>query len=447
MAEAFPEHQIAPDNPKRVIRVLLLGTQWQFDTYGLSTINKSLVNNLRLVDPEGKTIKITCAVLEEEGKIKEEDLNDAVKDGVKLKGAKRPRGSKRGKKPKLQWLDKNTGTYYRHLVQHQSCDFIIGHAPFLANGCLNVKDLHKDKNQSPTTILMFHALPKDENGDVDDETLMDWLKETDVAFSIGKAVEDDLLPYIAGLEPDQKPIHQMYLPAYPLELFGIKQNKLESKIRGTQNVCMMSGEIKDLGISGLDFPLAVTAAAAASDYIQFNDGVKIKLSLLAANEDDKAKWKESFVEVLHKRNLNDEGLSFQAEGPLTLDKMKAYMRKSNLLLLPLKSDSSLFGNEALAAIAAGVPVLISKDSGLASLLDTMIEDESIVGKHKLKVNAELWKERIIQKLVRPDESQIAAKRLREKFLLDTSIAQTHLDFIKVIAGTYLCFANYNRKTF
>ena len=78
-------------------------------------------------------------------------------------------------------------------------------------------------------MLMFHALPKHENGDVDDETLMDWLKETDIAFSIGKAVEDDLLPYIAGLEPDQKPIHKMYLPSYPLELFGIKQNKAESK--------------------------------------------------------------------------------------------------------------------------------------------------------------------------------------------------------------------------
>ena len=386
------------------------------------------------MDPEGKCIKITCAVVEEEGLIKDEDLKDAMKDGVQLKGAKRPRGSKRGKKPKLQWLDKNTATYYLHLVQDQSYDFIVGHAPFLANGCLNVKDLYKNKNHSPTTILMFHALPKDENGDVDDETLMDWLKEADVALTLGKAVEDDLLPYIESLNSDQKPIHKMYLPSYPLELFGIKQNKAESKIRGTQNVCMMSGEIKDLGISGLDFPLAVTAAAAASDYIQFNDGVKLKLSLLAANEDAKAKWKDNFVEVLHRRNLNDEGLSFQAEGPLTLDKMKVYMRKSNLFILPLKSDSPLFGSEALAAIAAGVPVLVSKDSGLASLLDNMIEDESIVGKNKLKVNADLWKERIIQKLVKPDESQIAAKRLREQLLLDTSIAQTHLDFINTIAG-------------
>ena len=95
MAEAFPEdlnEDESLDDSRNVISVLLLGTRWQFDTYGMSTINKSLVNNMRVVDPDSKTIKITCAVLEEEGKIKEADLTDQKKYGVDLKGAKRPRG-------------------------------------------------------------------------------------------------------------------------------------------------------------------------------------------------------------------------------------------------------------------------------------------------------------------------------------------------------------------
>ena len=231
----------------------------------------------------------------------------------------------------------------------------------------------------------------------------------------------------------------MYFPSYPLELFNLKQDVADAKIQGTQNVSMMSGEIKDLDISGLDFPLAVTATAAASEYIHFNDRVKTKLSLLMADEEEKPNWKGTFEEVLQRRNLNDTGLSFQAEAPLTLDKMKVHLRKSNLFLLPLKPDSPLFGTEALAAIAAGVPVLVSRDSGLASLLDTMLEDESIVGKNKMKVNAQSWKEHIIQKLVRPGESQKSANRLREQLLLNTSIAQTHLDFINVISGTIKYF--------
>ena len=438
MAEAFGEGadlSQPPDDSPRVVSILLLGTRWQFDTYGLSTINKSLINNLRAVDPEGKVIRITCALLEEDEKIKEKDLRDATTHAVELKGAKRPRGSKKGRRPKLEWLDEDAVKYYRHLLDN-SYDFIIGHAPYMANGCLDLKELYQVKNESPKVILMFHGLPKDENGDVDDDVLLDWLSEADIVFSIGKTVEDELLTYITALDPENRPIQKMYLPIYPLDLFALKTEYVQGKVRGTQNVSMMSGEMKMLDVNGFDFPLAVTAAAGASDYIRFNDGVKIKLSLLMANEDDKDKWKNSFEDILQKRNMNDTGLSFQAEVPSTLDKMKIHMRKSNLFLLPLKQDSPLFGTEALAAIAAGVPILVSRDSGLASLLDTMMEDETIVGKNKPKANAKSWKERIIQKLVKPEESQQTARRLREQFLLDTSIARTHLDFINTIAGRY-----------
>ena len=88
------------------IEILLLTNKWQFDTYGLSTINKSLVNNLRVVDPEGKKIKITCAVVEEEGNITDDERKDAEKYKVKLVGAKQPRGRK--KRPTVEWLDEST---------------------------------------------------------------------------------------------------------------------------------------------------------------------------------------------------------------------------------------------------------------------------------------------------------------------------------------------------
>ena len=394
MAEAFPDEHEFPDDC-RMISVLLFATKWQFDTYGLSTVNKSLVNNLRLVDPDFKTIKITCAVVEEEGKIKETDLIDARKYGVELRGAKRPKGSKRGKRPKLQWLDKSPGTNYHHLVQEESYDFIIGHAPFLGNGCFNLKGYNRNKKKSPKVILIFHALPKDENGGIDDEILLDWLTEADIVFSLGKTIDDELLPYIASLDHEKRPVHHMYLPSYPLELFAVKQDYSQGKVRGTQNVCMMSEEIKNLDINGLDFPLAVTATAGASEHIRDFDGVRINLSLLAANEEDKSEWQDSFEEVISRRNLKDTGLSFQTDGSLTLDKIKVHMRKSNLSLLPLKQNCPPFGTEALTVIAAGVPVLVSEYSGLASLLRTMVEDEPVVYKNKMEVNTETWKDRII----------------------------------------------------
>ena len=199
-------------------------------------------------------------------------------------------------------------------------------------------------------------------------------------------------------------------------------------------MCLMSGDIKHLDISGLDFPLAVTAAAGASKHIRDFNGVRINLSLLTAEEEEKVEWKETCKEVLQRKDLNETGLSFKVEAPMTIDKMKIHMKKSNLFLLPLKQNSPLFGTEALAAIAAGVPVLVSRYSGLAALLREMQQDEPVVHKNESEVHTKIWKERIIQKLIKPDAARERANALREQLLLDTSIAQTHLDFINTITG-------------
>ena len=100
----------------------------------------------------------------------------------------------------------------------------------------------------------------------------------------------------------------------------------------------------------------------------------------------------------------------------------------------MKPDSPLFGTEALAAIAAGVPVLVSRYSGIAQLLQRMGKDEHVVYGIKSEPIIDIWKDRILERLLRPEESQRSANRLREQLLLDTSIAETHLDFINIIAS-------------
>ena len=136
---------------------------------------------------------------------------------LNLKERNGPEARKKEKKPKLQWLDESIMKYYRHVVHDRKYDFIIGHAPYLANGCLNLKDFYKEKDESAKIIIVFHGLPKIENRGIDDETLLDWLNEADIIFSVGKAVENELLPYITALDPEKKPVHKIYIPSYPLE--------------------------------------------------------------------------------------------------------------------------------------------------------------------------------------------------------------------------------------
>ena len=182
------------------ISVLMLVTEWQFDTYGLSTVNKSLVNNLRVVDPEGKKIKITCAVVEEEKNIKDDERDSAEAFKVKLRGVKQSRGVTR--KPNIEWLDMNTATHYLHLVRENQYDVIIGHVPYLANGALNLRDLYPQTDHKPTVILMIHDLPRTTEGDIDEKSLLEWLSEADFVFSIGKEVEAEIFLSMASLPPN-----------------------------------------------------------------------------------------------------------------------------------------------------------------------------------------------------------------------------------------------------
>ena len=174
------------------------------------------------------------------------------------------------------------------------------------------------------------------------------------------------------------------------------------EVVGTQNISMMSGEIKDLDITGLDFSLAVNATIGAAGHIRDFDGVRTTLTMLAAHEDDRGQWKSARNEIIESNSVQNASLSFHVEIPTDINKMKLYLKRSSLFLLPLKSDSPLFGTEALAAIAAGVPVLVSRYSGVARLLQKMTEDEPVVYGIKSQSATELWKDKILERLLRPE---------------------------------------------
>ena len=415
MAEAYVgnEEEILLDHCRKPISVLILATRWSFDTYGLSTVNKSLVNNLRLIDPEGKSIKITCTVLEEEDKIVDNLKRDAEENGVQLKGAKKPRGQKK-KTPNIKWLDKNTGAYYRHLVANVEYDFIIGHVPYLGNGCFNFADMCKEKEgKCPKIVLMVHALPRNGNGEIDEDLLLEWLSEADEVFSVGHSMEKELMSYIKSLDDDKRPNHKMYIPGYPLELFTVRPEVTGNKVQGTQNVMMLTSELKNLDVLGLDFSLAAASTAEASKHIRDYDDVRTNLMMLSSQREDTELWKESFREILEKAQLEHTGLGFQCFHPENIEKLKGHFRRSNLFILPLRPESPLFGTEALSAVAAGVPILVSKHSGIASLLVKMAEDEPVVITTRSESEIRTWKGWIIQKIVNPEVSQSQASRLRE----------------------------------
>ena len=335
------------------ISLLLLSPKWQFDTYGVSSVIRSLANDLWLTDPEGKRIQMTCAVLQEDGKINQKDVEDAKKHNVTLRGVQFPRGT--NELPTAEDLDVRTVLYYKHLVRKHNYDFIIGHIPYLANAALNLRDFCRDLETHPKVILLAHSLPKRPTGDINDDLLLEWLGAETNVVSIGKGMKNDIESYIGSLQEADRPAHTMYFPGCPAELLTIMQEERTSSVTGPQNIAVMTTEKKNLDISGLDYPLAVSSSTITSDNVHTFCGIqaKVQFLVLASNATERDAWKTSFNEIKEKQTTKDKRMTFQFHSIENLEKLKSIMRRTTVMLLPLKADSPLFGVEALMAAYSG----------------------------------------------------------------------------------------------
>ena len=409
--------RVAPDDSKKQVSVLMLTPQWQFDDYGMATITRSLVQNLRMIDPDGTFIKITCAVLEDDENISRDRKEDASNHKVQLVGYSRPRGDKG--EPQLHWLDKTVANYYSGVAYsgNVSYDFIIGHAPYLINGCLNLKDIFVKRGLDCTAILVVHKLPSKQIGEINNEELKE-LADSDVLLSTETSIQEELLRRIVPSDQEKTPELKMYFPVFPVELFQVQREKRTER-GGPRKILMITKERKNLKVDGLDIQLAFNSITEANP--RNNTGMALTL---LAEKNEKEEWES-------------EG-TLQCEVGPEMEDIKYHLKKADLFLLPLKASSPLFGSEALSAIAAGVPVLVSRHSPMGSLLLGMNANSSVVS----ETDVAAWGHRISQKIENLDTTQDETNTLKDHLLLDTSIPSTHMDFINLITG--MCSKNTSR---
>ena len=425
-------------SPTKQISVLILIPWWHFDTYGISCISKSLISNLRTVDPGAAHIKIYCAVLEEARKIPQDQLNDAEKHKVVLLGAIQPRGKRR--KADIKWLDEDINKYYQHVIMDTKFDFIIGHVPYVADGILNLKDHYEKHGHKPTVILVVHAMPKTEKGEEDEDRLEEWLQEADLILSVGGNVWMRVNTYVKAA--DITVDHELYLPGVLTDVTRGESPK--RRLSGEQNILIMVSDGEDVDNSGLDFEMAVVSSAQASQNILLSEGstlsrqLSINLKLVGTNEDNKAAWEENFNKVKEKHNILTRSPSFKFCVPRKPEKLRPHINRAAVVVLPLKQDTTLFGTETLNALAAGVPVLVSKNSGLASLLEDKGMLEPVVWDiDEFSKDKDKWKERLIQKITNPEEAQNLAKELKEVLKVDTKTVATLRNFVAHIISKFI----------
>ena len=281
---------MAEANFNKTISVLFLSPKWQCDTYGVASVVRSLVNDLWLTDPDGQKIQMTCAVLQEDGKINEADVADAAKHNVKLSGVKLPRGSK--EIPSTEKINVYASVYYKHLAASERFDFVIGHIPYFSDATLNFQDLCKDFGKPSNVILLAHTLPKTSENDIDENTLLEWLKDASAVFSIGGMMKSQIQPYINCMEEMERPAHYSYIPGCPAELLKVLQEKRTNPLRGPQNITVFTTEQRNLKVSGLNYHLAVASSTLASSKIQelCETEAMVQFLVLATNVEERKIW-------------------------------------------------------------------------------------------------------------------------------------------------------------
>ena len=413
--------------------VLLLTTGWLFDFTNITSVTRSIVNTLRFHDPSGTKIKITCAVLALDGNIEQIQIDDANTENVRLKGAKLPQGEK-NTTPEIRWIDQLSASYYQHLLDKNSFNFIIGHAPLLAYGAANLADICK-RQSSPKVVLMVHTLPKTEKGLLDKSLLCTWLERTDIVYSVGETDSNVLKRFVHGK------MHGIYIPIYPLKpsrnFPELESTMVVESGKTTPKITVVAGR-KELGYKGIDAELVVEAVGyAVKRTFPDNSRIEVNLTFIGEELADESDLKTCFHETLQRHNMCQDLLTFHF---LTSDESKGSkgiptcMLDSTLVMLPLRKNYSVFGLEALTAAWAGIPILVSENSGVGALLRDMGKDRHSVVRQRrdFDSNVRAWAEHISEKISKQSEARDEANRLRESLLKSTHIGTTHLKFISPI---------------
>jgi glycosyltransferase involved in cell wall biosynthesis len=119
--------------------------------------------------------------------------------------------------------------------------------------------------------------------------------------------------------------------------------------------------------------------------------------------------------------------------------LRSDLWSSRVVIMPSRHEG--FGLAAYEAIAAGVPVLVTADSGLAELLSAYTTDgERRTPREVLRVRGsdeeiiELWATRLYETLIDPKAAFVRARELREQILAQVSWERTVADLLAMLAS-------------
>lgn len=368
----------------KICNVMFLCNEWKSSKGGLPTFNREFAVNLAKTSSD--SIKVHCYVSQSD----ELDREDARQHGVNLITAQSIPGSTDPldclKQPPPEPFPSSDivighgrkfGTPAFFIVRAAKCKWVH----FVHVYCEDLGKFKLAESGAVDTIEEHEKKHKDE---------IDLGKAADAVVAVGSRLQQKYSRCLPNIKVE------MITPGI-LEKFCCETTQLNKGAKKFHVFMFGRASFEDLTLKGYD----IVADAIGSL------GRKFELTFVGSSTGEHRNIEEWFI-----------GNSCIKRNQLTIrsycnkqDDLRMMFREADLVTLPSRTEG--FGLVALEAISAGLPVLVSDESGIADALEMVEGGDSVIVESD---NTRQWAQRIQQLSSQtPEERENNAKLLRENY--------------------------------
>ena len=323
------------------VRVTILASEWGSSKGGLSTISRELAIQLTKFPEAEITIFLpTCS---------KEDKSQALLSNVKIVEATRH--------PGFDELD-----CLSFPPEHLQIDLIVGHGVKLghqaqvirnAKKCQWIQVVHTD----PEELGMFKSYSNPiSKGEEKHKIEVELCEMADLVVGIGPKLSEAFRSYLRSSQKDQNVVD--FTPGVFDEFANVKHSPEERKQYSI--LVFGRGDDEDFELKGFD--IAARAVASLRD---------TRLVFVGAPDGKHEEIKEKLTGCgVPARNLRVRGFVQSRED------LKRLFHEVDLVLMPSRTEG--FGLTGLEALSAGLPVLVSSNSGFGEALSKVSFGSSFV---------------------------------------------------------------------
>ena len=365
----------------RKLRVTLLSSEWRSTKGGLSTINRELA--IQLAKHPGVEVSVYLP------KCSEEDKQVAASHNVHLIEAEEMAGYDNP----VDWLSS--------LPDGHVVDCVIGHGAILGRQVQVIKRQCKCKwiqvvHTAPEELGMFKSYADAiARGEKKHQAEVKLCQKADQVVAVGPKLAETFSGYLRPFGKDQDVLN--LTPGIFSEFADVKQSSQE--ISSFSVLVFGRSDSEDFQLKGYD--VAAQAIAELKD-------VTYKLVFVGATSGEE----ERVADLLLKQGIDRNQLRVRRFNE-SREQLAQLFCEVDLAIMPSRTEG--FGLAALEALSAGLPVLVSGNSGLGEALKKVSFGSSCV---VVSENPKDWANAI--RIVREKDREMRldeCKTLREKYAM------------------------------